>query len=83
MNMLMQMMIGVEYMERMEHFFQANGIEEQPKKKAILLSSCGAKTYTLFRSLLAPQKPGDVAWRELTDYEEASESEAINNCGKV
>ena len=44
----------IEYIERLEHFFDANGIAEKAKKKSILLSSCGNKTYKLFRNLLAP-----------------------------
>ena len=52
----------VEYIERMEQFFRANGINDETKKKSILLSSCGSKVYKLFRNLLAPTKPGDVGW---------------------
>ena len=36
-----------EYVEQMEHFFAANDIEAEPKKKAISLISCGTKTYSL------------------------------------
>ena len=56
----------IEYMEQIEHFFNANGIVEEARRKSILLSSCGAKTYKLFRSLLAPTKPGDSTWEHLT-----------------
>ena len=35
-------------------FFQANGIEDDNKRKAILLSSCGSDTYKLFKKLAAP-----------------------------
>ena len=56
----------VEYMERVEHFFLANEITDINKKKSILLSSCGAKTYKLFSSLVTPQKPGEVEWTILT-----------------
>ena len=44
------------YIEQMEFFFQANGIEESNKKKAILLSSCGSNAYKLFKSLAAPNE---------------------------
>ena len=40
----------VEYMERVEHFFLANDIDDDDKKRSILLSSCRAKTYKLFSS---------------------------------
>ena len=33
-----------EYIERMGHFFLANGINDDDKKRAILLSSCGSRT---------------------------------------
>ena len=55
----------IEYIERLEHFFDANGIAEEAKKKSILLSSCGSKTYKLFRNLLAPTRPGDATWTVL------------------
>ena len=45
----------IEYVERMEHFFLANGIIDDDKKRAILLSSCRSRTYSLFRSLIAPK----------------------------
>ena len=57
----------VEYLERMEHFFSANEITDDNKKKAIMLSSCGGKTYKLFRNLLAPVKPGDAIWQTLRE----------------
>ena len=56
----------IEYMEQVEHFFIANEITDEGKKKSVLLSSCGAKTYRLFRNLLAPVKPGDSSWETLT-----------------
>ena len=53
------------YIERLEFFFTANDIEDAEKKKAILLSSSGSKTYKLFRGLTAPAKPGDKTFAEL------------------
>ena len=53
-----------EYTERMEHFFDANDISES-KKKSILLSSVGPKTYKLMKTLLAPVKPGDKTFDDL------------------
>ena len=43
-----------EYVQE-SHFFPANGIIDDDKKRAILLSSCGSRTYSLFRSLVAPK----------------------------
>ena len=56
-----------EYVEQMEHFSSANDIEEESKKKAILLSSCGTKTYSLIRSLVAPSKSGTKTFKQLVD----------------
>ena len=41
----------VEYEERPEYFLVANGITDAEKKKAILITSIGATTYTLLRSI--------------------------------
>ena len=54
-----------EYVERLEHFFLANDIESKDKKKAILLSTGGARTYKLLRNLSAPEKPGNKTFDEL------------------
>ena len=48
-----------QYAERLEFFFAANGITEEKKKKAILLSVCGAQTYQLIRTLSAPTSLSD------------------------
>ena len=37
------------------------------KKRAVLLSSCGAKTYRLIRNLVAPGKPTDKSFAELVN----------------
>lgn len=54
-----------EYCEMLTFFFVANGIDGADRKKAILLSGVGATTYSLMRSLLSPQKPGDKSFDEL------------------
>lgn len=51
----------LEYTERLEHFFAANEIADEDKKRSILLSVCGAKTYKLMRNLATPRKPGELA----------------------
>ena len=43
------------YVERL-NFFVANGITDANKKRPIMLSSCGAVTYNLFKGLTAPSK---------------------------
>ena len=44
------------YIERVEQFFKANEISEE-KQVAVLLTVIGASTYSLLKSLLAPQSP--------------------------
>ncbi len=39
----------LEYMERLKHLFNTNEITDEDKKRSILLSVCGAKTYNLMR----------------------------------
>ena len=53
------------YEERLSYFFEANEITEATKKRAIFLSSVGASTYALLRSLVAPSKPGEKSFAEL------------------
>ena len=44
------------YLECMELFVAANGIEDE-KKVPVFLTAIGGETYSLLRSLLAPVKP--------------------------
>jgi hypothetical protein len=50
----------------MNHFFAANGIEDQEKQRSIFLVSVGAKSYKLTRSLVAPENPTSHSFEELT-----------------
>ncbi|XP_043243629.1 uncharacterized protein K02A2.6-like isoform X2 [Amphibalanus amphitrite] len=51
-----------EYAERLDQFFVANDIQDDAKKRAILLSSMGARTYGTVRSLLSPKKTNEVTY---------------------
>ena len=55
------------YVERLEHYFVANGVSEAAKKRAILLSGCGAETYKLIRNLVAPEKPTARSFEQLKE----------------
>jgi len=55
------------YMERFDMFILANGITDDDKRKAIFLSIIGSKTYSLLRSLTAPDKPKDKDLDTLTE----------------
>ena len=45
------------YIERLELYFTANDIDDEVKRKAILLTSCGIECYHLFKGLTTPRKP--------------------------
>ncbi len=47
----------LQYVKRLEHYFEANGIADNDKKGTILLTVCGPKIYKLIRDLVSPVKP--------------------------
>ena len=55
------------YVERAEHYFEANGVDTQETRRAVLLSSCGAPTYRLIRNLSTPLKPGEKTYKEIVE----------------
>ena len=55
------------YSERLEEYFTANDINDAGKKRAILLSACGAATYQLIRDLLTPVKPNTKTFEEIVE----------------
>ena len=54
-----------QYVERLDHFFVANDITDEGKKRAVLLSVVGSSTYALLRNLVQPAKPGEKTYAEL------------------
>jgi len=54
------------YLERVQLYFEANGIEDD-KRVAVLLTVIGSDIYALLRSLLAPVKPREKSFKELSD----------------
>ena len=51
-----------EYVERVEQYFEANGIVVEAKKdqrRSAFLTLVGPATYKLLRNLLEPEKPKD------------------------
>ena len=57
----------IEYTERLEQYFAANEITDCGKKRAVLLSVCGAKTYKRIRNLVNPRRPTDKSFAELVN----------------
>ena len=56
-----------QYIERLEFYFEANGVDNADQQRAILLSVCGSKTYKLIRNLTMPEKPSDKTFKELVE----------------
>ena len=54
------------YMEQLESYFVTNNITATAKKRAVLLSLCGTAMYKIIRSVVAPEKPTEVPYAELT-----------------
>ena len=55
------------YAKRLEQYFVGNDVTAPEKKRALLLSTCGATTYMLIRNLVAPEKPTSRSFRELVE----------------
>ena len=56
-----------QYVERMEHYFEANEIDSDEKKRSIFLSVIGAKTYKLLLGLIRPEIPSKMSYKELAE----------------
>ncbi|XDV20801.1 hypothetical protein PO909_026043 [Leuciscus waleckii] len=54
-----------EYCEILEQFFEANGIDDGEKQRAILISVVGPATYKLIRNLVSPDKPRSKTYGQL------------------
>lgn len=48
-----------QYVECLEHFFAAKGIEDEGEKQVVYLSMVGAATYKTLRNIVFPAKPGE------------------------
>lgn len=56
-----------QYVERLEQFFLANDIEDVGKQRAIFLSVCGSRTYSLLRDILQPKKPAETTLKDILE----------------
>ena len=57
----------MSYTERLEQYFQANGVIDADKQRAIFLSVCGPSMYQTIRNLVAPKKPTEFTLKELIE----------------
>ena len=57
----------VQYIERMQYYFQANKLTDADTKWAILISAMGGKVYKLMHNLVSPANPSDKSFAELVE----------------
>ena len=65
-----------QYAERLEHFFAANNITNNDKKRSVFLTVIGARAYKQLRSLIAPAKPGETDFCDVI----RSYAESLRTC---
>ena len=53
------------YIERLDLYFEANGITDTKKKRPVLLTVCGPATQKLIRNLAAPKKLAEVEYANI------------------
>ena len=53
------------YIERLHHYFIANDVVAEEKKRAILLSACGAATFKLVRTLVSSAEIETTSFSEI------------------
>ena len=57
----------MEYVERLSHYFEANDITSEGKKRAILLNAVGPSTYRLTKTLASPARVTELSFEELVE----------------
>jgi len=53
------------YIECLQYYYQANGTEDDARKKVILMSVCGSETFTILKTLAMPRTTMDLTHAEL------------------
>ena len=57
----------IQFIERLEQYFRANDVEDVGQKRAIQLSVCGSKKYSLTKDLLQPARPADATFNKIVE----------------
>ena len=52
----------IEFVERLEAYFDANEINNQGKRRNILITVCSAKIYSTMKDMLSPDKPNSKTY---------------------
>ena len=71
-----------QYVERLEHFFAANGHTGTGKQKSFLLTAIGPTAYQLLSNLINPDKPGDKTYSQLVEITKAHHSPTPSEIGQ-
>ena len=54
-----------EWKERLDFYLEAEGITDNDKKRSVLLTVCGKETYSLVKSLVAPNNVKDKSFEQI------------------
>jgi hypothetical protein len=57
--------VWISYTEWLKRYLVAHGIDDDGKRRAVLLSVCGVSMYQLICNLVAPGKPTTKSFEEL------------------
>ena len=71
-----------QYVERLEQYLIANGVEDAGKKRAVFLSTIGPQAYKLLSSLVAPAAPSEKP-RSSTSHDRPSQPASFGDCPEV
>ena len=70
-----------QYVDRLGHFLDANGITDEGKKRSVFLTVIGPAAYRLLISLITPAKPGEKGYddlvKTLTEHYDPAPSEIV------
>ena len=72
-----------EYAERLVHYFVANCIEAEEKKRAILLTAVAPGTYRLLKTLASPKKLGVFVRRTCETCSNSLQPQTFTNCEAI
>ena len=68
-----------QYVERLDHFYAANEIDNTDKKRAILLTIIGPTAYKLLRNFVAPAKTYDALVTAMKQHHNPTLSEIVQH----
>ena len=55
----------IQYVEQLDHLYEANGITENDWKRDILMTTIGLVTYKTLRNVVLLRKPGEMSYQDL------------------